>query len=93
MNESAFCIYVDTICQGPIPAWRDDRGNPVVYRTVTEAQREIIEYLSERLHAFLAGDVGFEDAITVEDYIVKVEVCPDGSITDGDGNRFGANNW
>ena len=47
----------------------------------------------ERLHAFLAGDVEFEDAVTVEDYIVEVDVSPDGSVTDADGNHFGNNNW
>ena len=93
MNKSAFCIYIDTICQGPIPAWRDENGNPVVYYSWGEAQREIAEYLMERLHAFLAGDVEFEDAVTVEDYIVDVDVSPDGSVTDADGNHFGNNNW
>ena len=93
MNKSAFCIYINTICQGPIPAWRDENGNPVVYQSWGEAQREIAEYLMERLHAFLAGDVEFEDEVTVEDYIVAVDVLPDGSVTDADGNHFGNNNW
>ena len=91
MSKSAFCIYIDTICQGPIPVWRDESGNPVVYQSETEAKREIAEYVIERLHAFLAGDVEFEDAVTVEDYIVAVDVLPDGSVTDADGNHFGSN--
>ena len=93
MSKPAFCIYIDTICQGPIPAWRDDRGNPVVYQTITEAQREMAEYLMERLHAFLAGDVSFDDAIALEDYVVEVDVLSDGSVMDADGNHFGASNW
>ena len=92
-STPGFCIYIDTICQGPIPAWRDESGNPVVYKSLTEAQHEIAEYLLERLHAFLAGDVEFDDAVTIEDYIVAVDVLPDGSITDADGNHFGDNNW
>lgn len=93
MSQTAFCIYIDTICQGPTPAWHDEKGNPVVYSTRVEAEREIAEMVIERLEQFMKGEREFEDAITVEDYIVEVDVLADGSITDEAGNHFGAGNW
>jgi hypothetical protein len=94
-NRTAFCIYTDTLCQGPIPAWRDEHGNPVIYSTLIEAQREIADNAIERLQQFLDGDREFEDAMTVDDYVVEVDVQLDGSIIDENGNRFGpgTENW
>ena len=47
----------------------------------------------ERLDQFLNGERSFEDAMTVEDYLVKVTVLPDGSIVDEVDNHFGAGTW
>lgn len=89
--RTGFCIYVNTICQGPIPVERDQFQNPIVYPSEIEAQREIADWAIERLQQFLAGEREFEDAIGVEDYVVKVEAFPDGSIIDEDGKSFGGN--
>ena len=43
-----------------------------------------------RLEQFLSGERDFDDAMTVEEYIVAVDVLADGSITDADGNHFSA---
>ncbi len=91
--SDAFCIYTNTVFQGPIPAWRDENGLPVVYATVKEAQREIAEDCIERLRQFLAGERDFEDAISVDDYIVPVTRFADGSITDEGGRVFPNPNW
>lgn len=85
----SFCIYVHTICQGPVPLEWDGRGYPVVYPTLADAQRVIAEDTIERLQQFLEGGRDFDDAMTVEEYIVAVDVLADGSIVDVDGNRFG----
>jgi hypothetical protein len=45
----------------------------------------------EKLRQFLAGERDFDDAMTVEDYILPVDVLPDGYILDEDGNCFGKN--
>lgn len=37
-SRTVFSIYIDTICQGPIPIERDENGKPVVYRTREEAE-------------------------------------------------------
>ncbi len=87
--RKGFCIYVDTFCQGPVPVERGDSGFPVVYTALSEAQREIAEYTIERLQQFLEGERDFDDAIEVEEYVVEVDVFPDGAIVDASGTYFG----
>jgi hypothetical protein len=89
MNKSGYCIFIDTVCEGRIPAWHNEKDLPVVYPTLEAAQREIADDVMERLRQFLEGEREFEDAMTVEDYILPVDVLPDGSILDEDGNCFG----
>src|SRR5690242_4307337 len=69
-----FCIYINTFCQGPVPVERDETNFPVVYATLFEAQREIADFTIERIQQFLAGERDYDDAITVEDYVVEVDV-------------------
>ena len=40
--------------------------------------------MMEKLRQFLEGERDFEDAMTVEDYILPVDVLPDGSVLDED---------
>jgi hypothetical protein len=88
--RAGFCIYIDTVCDGPIPIEHDEMGMPVVYSTRADAEREIAEDMIERLQQFLAGQRDFGDAMTVEEFIVEVDVRHDGSIVDQDGEHFGA---
>ncbi len=80
---------MDTVCEGRIPAWHDENRMPVVYPTVEAAQREIADDVITKLKQFLDGQRDFEDAMSVEDYILPVNILPDGSIFDEDGNCFG----
>ncbi len=41
-----------------------------------------------RLQEFIDGEREFEDAMTAEEYVVEVDVFPDGTIVDADGNSF-----
>lgn len=93
LNNAGFCIYVDTVCHGAIPVERDDKGNAIVYATAIDAQRVIAEDTIERLRQFLEGERDYEDAMTVEEYIVEVDVWTDGSITDAAGNIFRASDF
>ncbi len=88
--RAGFCIYIDTFCQGPVPVVSDEKGY-VVFTSELEAQREIVDDHMTRLRQFLDGERDFEDAMTVEEYVVPVTVRPDGVITDADGNCFGPN--
>ena len=45
--------------------------------------------MMERLRQFLAGERDFDDAMTVEEYIVPVTQYPDGSVVTRSGRRFG----
>lgn len=72
-----------------MPVVSDGEGNFVVFRTELEAQREIVDDLQIRLQQFLDGERDFDDAITVEEYVVPVMVHSDGVITDQDGRCFG----
>lgn len=90
MNSSGFCIYINTFCQGPVPLVTEGEGKYVVFETELEAQREVADYAMTRLQQFLDGERDFDDAITVEEYVVPVTVHPDGTITDEDGRCFGA---
>ena len=84
-----FCIYITTVCEGAVPSVRDERGLPCVFKTEVEAQREIADFMRTRLQEFIDGHRDFEDAMTVEEYVVPVDVYPDGSVVDEAGNRFG----
>lgn len=83
-----FCIYINTFCQGPVPVVSDENGY-CVFKTELEAQKEIADYQMTRLRQFLDGERDFEDAMTVEEYVVPVTVHPDGVIVDEAGNCFG----
>jgi serine phosphatase RsbU (regulator of sigma subunit) len=85
----AFCIYIDTIAEGTVPSVRDENDLPCVFATRLEAEREIADNMMSRLQEFMDGERDFDDAMTVEEYIVEVDVQPDGSIVDEDGNHFG----
>jgi hypothetical protein len=86
--RDGFCIYINTFCQGPVPLVSDENGY-VVFETELEAQKEIVDYQMTRLRQFLDGEREFEDAMTVEEYVVPVTVHPDGVIVDEAGNCFG----
>ena len=87
MSESAFCIYITTVCEGSVPSVRDGDGKPCVFKTEVEAQREIADFVMTRLQEFIDDeDLDFKDAMTVEEYVVPVDVYPDGSIVDAEGN-------
>jgi hypothetical protein len=89
MSEPAYCIYIETVCDGPVPSGFDERGKPCVFKTELDAQREIADFVVTRLQEFMAGERDFEDAMTVEEYVVAVELFPDGTIVDEFGNLFG----
>jgi len=88
-TRHAFAIFEDTLCQGMMPTWRNEHGVIITYPTEREAQIEIAEMLMEQLRQFLAGHRDFDDARTTGDFILPVEVWPDGTIRIGDGRRFG----
>jgi hypothetical protein len=86
-SRKGYCIYTDTLCQGPVPVVSDEAGY-VVFESELEAQREIVDFMMVRLQQFLHGERDFEDAIHVEEYVVAVAIGPDGAITAQHGRTF-----
>src|ERR1039457_4545101 len=86
--RDCFCIYINTFCQGPVPVVSDDNGY-VVFATELEAQKEIVDNQLIRLQQFLDGERDYDDAISVEEYVVPETVHPNGSFTDEVGNCYG----
>ena len=83
-SVNGFGLFIDTVSEGVVPLWRDEKGLPCFYETREAAQREIAEDLIARLEEFLAGEREFEDAMTVEEFILPVERLPDGSLQEND---------
>lgn len=90
-SRPGFCIYVDTVLDGPVPVERDGTGNPFIYPNEVDAQREIADIAIGRFHEFLEGEREFDDAMTIEEYVMPVDVMPDGSVWDEAGRRVGRN--
>jgi hypothetical protein len=86
-HTSGYCIFTPTFFQGPVPSVFGENDKVCIFTTETEAQREIVDNALIRLQQFLDGERDFDDAISIEEYIVKVDVLPDGSI-DSDGIHF-----
>ena len=87
--RNGYCIFTRTFFQGSIPTVSDGDDKYVVFETELEAQREIADYAITRVRQFLDGERDFDDAMTVEEYVVPVTVHPDGTFTDEAGNCFG----
>jgi len=88
--RKGYCIYIHTICQGDVPVVSDGEGKYVVFDTELDAQREVADYAMTRLQQFMDGERDFDDAVTVEEFVVPVTVHPHGTITDEAGNCFPA---
>lgn len=87
-TATGFCIYIDTFFEGPSLAVRHGDGWPCVFPTEREAQLEVVDHAQTRLQEFVTGARNYEDAITIEEYIVPVTVQPDGSVIDEHGRTF-----
>jgi hypothetical protein len=86
---TAYCIFMDTVCEGKIPAWRNESGGFLLHPTEREAQLEIADDIMERLFQFQHGERDFEDALTVEEFVEPVTTRDDGTFVDLDGNSYG----
>lgn len=78
--NTAYALFVDSLCDGPVPVEFDGEGIPVVYPTLEAAQRVIAEDVIDRLGEYLAGHREFEDALHPEEYPCRVNVLSDGSL-------------
>lgn len=89
MNQSAFCIFVNTIVDGHVPLERDEHADVVVYSSREEAEQVIVQSIIERCQDYLRGQRGFEDATTIEEFVSEVQILHDHSVRTADGRIFG----
>lgn len=88
-SRRGFCIFLNTLFQGPTLAVTENGNSPCVFTTEADAQREIVDNMMTRLQEFLDGERDYDDAITVEEYVVPVTVLSDGSVVDEGGPCLG----
>ena len=62
---------------------------PVVFSTELEAQHEIADNQLIRIQQFLDGERDYEDAIATDEFVLPVNVWPDGSISIEGGRVYG----
>ena len=74
-----YFVMIDTLCEGSVPSVFDDSGAPFLFQSQREAELEIVENMIERLQDFIRGERDFDDAITLEEYVVDVSLFADGS--------------
>lgn len=82
--------FIDTVCEGRTPAYWDERGLPVTYATEADAWREIADDMITQLDQFVRGErerAGTDFA--VQEYVLPVDVAPDGTVWTESGERFG----
>ncbi len=88
-NKYVFALFIDTVFQGPMPSWYDEDGYPVTYCSKRKAQEEIADTQMEYWRQFMARERPFEDAVSIDDYIVSVRRLADRTIQTKDGRIFG----
>lgn len=62
---------------------------PVIFTTELDAQREIADTQLIRIQQFLDGERDFDDAIATDEFVLPVDVWPDGRISIEDGRMYG----
>lgn len=72
MTGSGYAICINTLHDCSVPVVMDETGQAVVFATEREAQLEITDLMITRLQEFIDGQREFEDAMTVEEYVVEV---------------------
>jgi len=75
--------------QGATPACYDETNLPVVFASELEAQLEIADNQLTRLRELLDGERDFDDAVTLDEFVLPVNVWPDRRVSTKDGRLFG----
>lgn len=55
-SRSGYCIFVDCLCGGMTPVWRDEAGKWVVFYSESEAFAEVMDLYYERFRQYLDGE-------------------------------------
>lgn len=82
-----FCIFIDALFEGRVPGVSDTE-HYVVFATKRDAQIEIADNMISRIQEFINGERDYDDATTVQEFVVPVVVSSDGTLVDERGNQF-----
>ena len=83
-----FCIFVDSVRDGYVPASRCGQGTLRVFATRPEAEREIARAMIGSLQEFIEDRKDFDDATTLKEFAVDVDILPDCKLVTEDGCTF-----
>ena len=84
-----YAIFRWYLFPGARPACYDETNHPVVFASELEAQLEIADNQLTRLRELLDGERDFDDAVTLDEFVLPVNVWPDRRVSTNDGNLFG----
>ena len=84
-----YAIFRLYLFQGATPACYDETNHPAVFASELEAQLEIADNQLTRLHELLDGERDFDDAVTIDEFVLPVNVWPDRRVSTRDGRLFG----
>jgi hypothetical protein len=87
-ETGGYAIFVHALAEGVVPLVRDKNSRPIVFPTEREAQLEIADNLFTRLREFIDGNREFEDAISLEEFVMRVDWRPDGALVDEGGTSY-----
>jgi hypothetical protein len=84
MNETFYMIVGESVVEGLQPTVMVSEGDapfePLLFRTEREAQMEMADRMVTKLEEFIDGERDFEDAIALDEYVLKVVRHADGRI-------------
>ena len=75
--------FIETVCEGAVPAVRDQYGRVIVFETERQAQQCIAEHAISIYCQVLSGDMDLEDC-SVEEFVGSVEIDGFGMLASGD---------
>lgn len=87
--QTGYCVFMNTFFDGPTVAVRYGDNRPWVFASEREAQLDIVDSLKIQLAQFESGERDYEDAISIDEYVVPVTVLNDGSVLDEHGRTHG----
>lgn len=81
---NGYCVMLETVSEGLVVAVKDQAGKPIVFKTREAAEAEIADFVIDKWDEYLEGEREFDDAVTVEEFLLEVQVDEDGTIFDED---------
>jgi hypothetical protein len=79
-----YTIFIDTICDGTIPAIHDGNGRVVVFSSKAEAGKELADHMITQYQQVVDGERDIDD-VSCEEWVDEVAIDGFGKLSDGSG--------